>query len=310
MVATNLQDYQKKYSLNFLIMKTSTFTQTSAFMIRAYRLISLYVVLMGLITSARAQVGIGTTNPHGSAQLDINSSSKGVLIPRMTKNDRDLIDSPATGLLVFQTDYSPGFYFFNGSSWASISPAAPAATSSEAVVSLSSGTKVVLTTDAAGQANGLWYVGSGASEKEFLAAFSNPPASRNLISSKTEYAFSVPRSGIVTSISIAFKTTASTIFLGDNAPSTSTLTAQLYRNTSNDDIFQVVPDAKVTFLNNGQTLGDFSNTVAKAVASNLNVAVNAGDRLLIAFFFSQTGGPSTTFLTEITGFASAGISIK
>lgn len=51
-----------------------------------------------------AQVGIGTTNPDASSVLDVNSTSKGVLPPRLTTAQRDAITNPATGLIVFCTD--------------------------------------------------------------------------------------------------------------------------------------------------------------------------------------------------------------
>ncbi|HMU09489.1 MAG TPA: hypothetical protein PKC54_05740 [Ferruginibacter sp.] len=49
-------------------------------------------------------VGIGTPTPHASAQLDITSTTKGLLIPRMTGAQRNAIVSPAVGLLVIQTN--------------------------------------------------------------------------------------------------------------------------------------------------------------------------------------------------------------
>jgi hypothetical protein len=67
------------------------------------------------------EVGIGTNAPAASALLDLSSSSKGVLIPRMTAAQKTAISSPTTGLLIFQTDASTGFYYYNGSSWISIS---------------------------------------------------------------------------------------------------------------------------------------------------------------------------------------------
>lgn len=67
------------------------------------------------------EVGIGTNAPASSALLDLSSSSKGVLIPRMTAAQKTAISSPTTGLLIFQTDASTGFYYYNGSSWISIS---------------------------------------------------------------------------------------------------------------------------------------------------------------------------------------------
>jgi len=64
-----------------------------------------------------AQVGIGTTTPDASSQLDITSTTSGILIPRMTQVQRDAIASPATGLLIYQTDNTPSFYYYDGAIW-------------------------------------------------------------------------------------------------------------------------------------------------------------------------------------------------
>ena len=65
-------------------------------------------------------MGIGTTTPDASSALDITSTTKGLLIPRMTETQRDAISSPATGLMIYQTDGTVGFYYYNGSSWANV----------------------------------------------------------------------------------------------------------------------------------------------------------------------------------------------
>jgi len=65
-------------------------------------------------------VGIGTLAPNTSSLLDVVSTSKGVLVPRMTKAQRDAIASPATGLLIYQTNSTPGFYYYDGG-WKAIS---------------------------------------------------------------------------------------------------------------------------------------------------------------------------------------------
>ncbi len=52
--------------------------------------------------------------PDPSAMLDVQSTEKGVLVPRMSQAQRDAISSPATGLLIYQTDNEPGFYFNAG----------------------------------------------------------------------------------------------------------------------------------------------------------------------------------------------------
>ncbi|KRP27289.1 MAG: hypothetical protein ABS28_01345 [Cryomorphaceae bacterium BACL22 MAG-120619-bin32] len=78
------------------------------------------LALVVFTATTYAQVGIGTTDPNGSAALDITSTTKGLLIPRMLAAARTAIDTPATGLMVFQTDGAAGFYYYNGSSWVAI----------------------------------------------------------------------------------------------------------------------------------------------------------------------------------------------
>ncbi len=75
--------------------------------------------LMFFILQVNAQVAVNTdgSNPDASAMLDVKSVDKGILIPRMSLSQKNAIPSPATGLLVYQTDGTPGFYFFNGSAW-------------------------------------------------------------------------------------------------------------------------------------------------------------------------------------------------
>lgn len=52
--------------------------------------------------------------PDSSAMLDVTDTTKGILIPRMTEAQRNAINKPATGLLLFQTDLDSGFYFNQG----------------------------------------------------------------------------------------------------------------------------------------------------------------------------------------------------
>lgn len=61
-------------------------------------------------------VGIGTVAPAASAVLEMNSTSRGVLIPRMTSAQRIAIVTPATGLLVYDTT-DKLFYYWDGTQW-------------------------------------------------------------------------------------------------------------------------------------------------------------------------------------------------
>lgn len=56
-----------------------------------------------LVITDAGNVGIGTSSPEVTAILDIASTSKGLLLPRLTTAQRDAIASPATGLMVFNT---------------------------------------------------------------------------------------------------------------------------------------------------------------------------------------------------------------
>jgi len=70
------------------------------------------------LTLVHSQVGIGTSNPQSSAALDVNSTSKGFLYPRMTNTQMLAISSPATGLQVFNSDANC-LYYFDGNQWLS-----------------------------------------------------------------------------------------------------------------------------------------------------------------------------------------------
>lgn len=76
-----------------------------------------FTAIFTYTTTTQAQVGIGTASPNASAQLEVNSSSKGFLPPRMTSTQRAAITTPASGLMVYQTDGTVGLYYYNGSAW-------------------------------------------------------------------------------------------------------------------------------------------------------------------------------------------------
>lgn len=66
--------------------------------------------------------GVGTISPNGSAILEMQSTTKGMLAPRMTLAQRNAITSPVNGLLIYQTNNTAGFYYYNGSNWVAVSP--------------------------------------------------------------------------------------------------------------------------------------------------------------------------------------------
>jgi len=74
--------------------------------------IALLFLTITFLSNVNAQTGIGTTTPNAAAKLEIASTDKGLLIPRMTKAQREAItlSAAANGLMVYQTDDLAGFY--------------------------------------------------------------------------------------------------------------------------------------------------------------------------------------------------------
>jgi uncharacterized protein (TIGR02145 family) len=86
---------------------------------------AILVFLAITIASMAQNVGIGTTTPAASAQLDVSSTTKGFLPPRMTTTERNAITTPATGLVIFNTTTN-SLEIRNSAAWVSLSPAADA----------------------------------------------------------------------------------------------------------------------------------------------------------------------------------------
>ena len=78
----------------------------------------IFVFLFAVSIDASAQVGIGTTSPSASSMLDVQSTTQGFFYPRMTDTQMLAITSPATGLMVFNTD-AGSIYVYNGNAWMS-----------------------------------------------------------------------------------------------------------------------------------------------------------------------------------------------
>ncbi len=90
-----------------------------------------FVLLSGIFFvsfSGFSQVGVNTTTPNDAAALDVSSTNKGVLFPRVSlsgTNDNTTITSPSAGLLVYNTntdgsggnEITPGYFYWSGSKW-------------------------------------------------------------------------------------------------------------------------------------------------------------------------------------------------
>jgi len=94
------------FHFKFSIMIKTTF----------YYLLAGLFVGIGLNSTAQVSISSSSAEPDPSAMMDVSSTDKGILIPRMTLLQRNAIETPAQGLLVFITD-DMRFYAYNGSAW-------------------------------------------------------------------------------------------------------------------------------------------------------------------------------------------------
>jgi len=79
----------------------------------------------GILRAQNTNVGIGTETPASSALLELSTTGKGLLVPRMTSSQKQAISAPRTGLLIFQNDSVSStqpstFYYYDGTAWVPI----------------------------------------------------------------------------------------------------------------------------------------------------------------------------------------------
>lgn len=257
---------------------------------------ALLTVLLALFAFvANAQVGIGTITPHSSAQLDVQSPNKGLLIPRMLDTDRIGIATPATGLLVYQTNGDAGFWYYTGTQWVPLKSTPTA--SGSAIIPYASGTPVVMTTILGGLVGTSSVVGFGI----------NAPGISLLggiidATTLTNMAFSVPRDGTITSISGFFSNTVALALIG----TTITVQAQLFSAPEGSNTFSPVPGAVVTLSPSISGIAAIGTT-ASGQANGLSIPVTAGTRLLLVYSATAAG---ITLINTVTGYASAGVAIN
>jgi hypothetical protein len=87
---------------------------------RTITLITIFFLAMSAAFAQGVAINENGNAADPSAILDVSSTDKGVLIPRMTQSERLAISGPASGLLVYQTDETEGFYYYSGTIWFSL----------------------------------------------------------------------------------------------------------------------------------------------------------------------------------------------
>jgi hypothetical protein len=87
------------------------------------KLVTFLAFAFWFLNSLAQSLGINTDGSiaNTSALLDVKSTTKGILIPRMSKAQRNAIITPGAGLMIYQTDDTTGFHYYTGTAWLTIS---------------------------------------------------------------------------------------------------------------------------------------------------------------------------------------------
>ncbi|MEK5181535.1 exosporium glycoprotein BclB-related protein [Paenibacillus sp. FSL P4-0288] len=170
-----------------------------------------------------------------------------------------------------------------------------------AIIPYSSGLPVAMTTVLGGLLNTSSAVGFGSSATN-ISITGGTIDLTGAAGTLLNFAFSVPRTGTLTSMAAYFSATSSVSLVG----STVTITAQLYRSTTPNNTFTAVPGALVTLsppLTGLIALG----TISSGNTTGLSIPVTVGECLLLVFTSTVTAGIDVA--TTVAGYASAGVTI-
>ncbi|WP_084174582.1 exosporium glycoprotein BclB-related protein [Paenibacillus xylanexedens] len=175
------------------------------------------------------------------------------------------------------------------------------ATGSGAIIPFASGGPAILTTIAGGLVGTTSLIGFGSSATGVSILGGTIDLTGTIVGPLINFAFSVPRDGVITSIAAYFSTTAALALVG----STVTITAQLFSSPTPDNAFTAVPGAVVTLappLTGIIALGSISN----GITTGLTIPVTAQTRLLLVFSATAAG---LTLVNTVVGYASGGVNI-
>lgn len=175
------------------------------------------------------------------------------------------------------------------------------ATGSGAIIPFASGGPAILTTIAGGLVGTTSLIGFGSSATGISLVGGIIDLTGTLVGPVINFAFSVPRGGVITSIAGYFSTTAALTLLGSSV----SITAQLFSSPTPNNTFIAIPGATVTLtppLTDIVALG----TTSSGIATGLAIPVTAQTRLLMVFSATATG---ISLVNTVVGYASAGVTI-
>ena len=118
----------------------------------------------------------------------------------------------------------------------------------------------------------------------------------------SNFAFQVPRAGIITSFSAFFSTTAALSLIG----STVTVNAQIYPSVTPNNVFTPIAGTLIS-LSPSLTGVISAGTLLNGALTGLNIPITAQTRLMLVFSASASG---LSLINTVVGYASAGLSIN
>lgn len=172
---------------------------------------------------------------------------------------------------------------------------------SGAILPFSSGIPVSLTTIAGGLAGTPAFIGFGNSAPGLTALGSSIDIT-NAAGTLTNFAFQIPRAGIITSFSAFFSTTAALTLTG----TTITVNAQIYQSAAPNNIFTPVSGTLISLapsLNGILAVG----TLLTGSLSGLSISLTAQTRLMLVYSLTATG---LSLINTVAGYASAGLAVN
>lgn len=222
-------------------------------------------------------VAINTDNssPDNSAILDVKSTSKGMLIPRMTLTERSAITSPASGLMVYQTNGTTGFYFYDGSGWVRLATGTEASYTAGTGISVSNNTITNTSPDQTVNLTGVGATSVTGTYPNFTitSTDNNSGGSVTSVGLSLPSIFSVTNSPVTTSGTLTGSLatqSANTILAG---PTTGVAATPTFRTLVSTDI----PSGSGNYIQNGtsaQTSASFNVDGSGTVGTTLNVGTN------------------------------------
>lgn len=225
------------------------------------------LILIFCIGTSFAQIGLGTTEPSKSAVLDLTSTTKGLLTPRMTILQRNAIAAPALGLIIYNTD-DASFNTYNGATlgWQDFTARYKTVTSNTSTTTAS-------------------HLDEVASEMSI-----SPPEGHYMVSFNSEF-----RNNPVTTITTVITPNTTSINSINCFPAFTTVVAALDAVAVTDSNFTALLGTDA-----GQIVTPGKYFIPAALALTKNITLDAGGNPDALFIFQAGGAINSSVFTTIT----------